>query len=155
MNDKHLDFTDIIGAVLYGNFHMPLPPTFQKNNSNAAGSKHTGEVKDNEGSGKRQRADKSDKPDKREKLTIIKNSNQHEAFKMRDNESWKKTFKSAHVSSRPTWDGEKSKKMCIRWHILGECFEQCDRKKSHVPGPDVPPGKVSEMCSFIAKCRDE
>ncbi len=88
-------------------------------------------------------------------MATVKNDNQHESFKLKDGESWKKTFKSAHTDDRPSWDGEKSKKMCIRFHILGNCFEDCDRKESHVPKDQIPTEKVTEMCKFIAKCRGE
>ena len=29
VNDRHLDFSNIIGSILYGTFSRPLPPTFQ------------------------------------------------------------------------------------------------------------------------------
>lgn len=152
VNDRHLDFSDIIGSVLYGTFTMPLPPTFQKITSDDAGTKRSGDNTEKDNGGKKQ---KSGKNEKNEKKVIVKNTNQHEAFKMREGETWKKTFKGVHVSSRPTWDGEKTSKMCIKWHIHGECFECCDRKESHVPKEEIPAAKVTEMCAFIAKCRGE
>jgi hypothetical protein len=45
--------------------------------------------------------------------------------------------------------------MCIKWHIHGECYENCDRKGSHIPKDHIPPAKVKEMCAFMEKCRSE
>ncbi len=74
---------------------------------------------------------------------------------MKEGETWRKVFKSAHVECRPTWNGDKLSKMCLRWHLLGTCFEACDRKESHVPKDQIPAERVAEMCAFIAKCRNE
>ncbi len=156
VNDRHLDFTDIIQTVLYGTFTMSLPPTFQKVDSEFAGTKRAGDKTDKDADGKKQKSDKSDKPEKKqEKQVIVKNPSQHEDFKMKLGESWKKNFKTSNVNDRPTWDGEKSTKMCLCWHVLGECFEGCDRKESHVPKDMIPTDKVTGMCAFIAKCRGE
>lgn len=151
VNDRILDFSDVIEMVLNGTFTMPLPPSFQKVNSEDATDKRSGDNLVKEGSGKKQKSDKKEKKDS----APVKNNSQHDSFKMKAGETWKKTFKSAHADSRPSWNGEKTKKMCIRWHIHGECFESCDRKESHVPKEDIPADKVVEMCTFIAKCRGE
>jgi hypothetical protein len=129
VNDAHLDFKDILGS--------------------------DGSKKDASG-GKKRKSDKSDgNNEKKEKLVVVKNTNQHELFAMKPGETWKKTFKSAHVNLRPTWDGVNSQKMCIKYHIEGSCFTTCDRIESHVPKDQIPAEKVAEMCKFIAKCRGE
>ncbi len=86
---------------------------------------------------------------------IVKNKHQHESFKMKQNELWKRIFKLAYVESRPSWDSEKTRKMCIKWHIHRECFDNYDRKESHVPKEDISHAKVKEMCAFMTKCRSE
>jgi hypothetical protein len=152
VNDRHLDFGDIIQSVLYGNFTMPLPPTFQKIDPDTSTSKRSGgNIDSKEAKGKKQKSTKG--TENKEKAVLVKNTSQHESFKMKEGEGWKKTFKTAHVHDRPTWDGVNSTKMCIRWHVLGECFDNCDRSESHVPKDAIPAEKVTEMCTFIAKCR--
>ena len=142
INKHHLDFSDIIGSILFGNFSMILPPTFLKIDNSEGGTKHQGNNV-NKAEGKKL---KGNTADKKEKLAVLKNEDQHKAFKMKEGKYWKTVFKSAHVSSRPTWDGEKTTKMCIKWHIQGECFDTCDCKESMA-------AKIGEMCTFIVKCR--
>ena len=131
---------------------MSLPPTFKKINIAEENDKRPTENAGSAG-GKCQKKDKSDKKD--QPLVIVKNPDQHKSFKMREGESWRKNFKSANIDDRPTWTGEKTSKMCLRFHILGECFESCDRKESHVPKNQIPAERVADMCRFIAKCRGE
>ncbi len=153
MNDRIIDFSDVIKLVLNGTFTMPLPPSFQRINSEAAISKHSGNDLTKEDNKKKQ---KSDKKEMQEKLVIVKNKHQHKSFKMKQKESWKRNFKSAYIDSRSSWGGKKTKKMCIKWHIHGECFDNCNRKESHVPKEDIPPAvKVKEMCAFMVKCHSE
>jgi hypothetical protein len=125
---------------------MPLPPSFQRINSKDAINKHSGDDLTKEDSKKKQKSDKK---------VIVKNEHQHEFIKMKQNKSWKRNFKSAYIDSRPCCDGKKTKKMCIKWHIHGECFDNCDRKENHVPKKDIPPAKVKEMCAFMVECRSE
>jgi hypothetical protein len=74
---------------------------------------------------------------------------------MKQKESWKRNFKSAYIDSWPSWDDEKTKKMCIKWHIHGECYDNCDRKESSIAKEDILPAKMKEMCAFMAKCHSE
>ncbi len=99
VNDRIIDFSDVIELVLNGTFTMPLPPSFQRINSKAAINKCSGNDLAKEDSKKKQ---KSDKKEKQEKLVIIKNKHQHEMFKMKQNKSRKRIFKSAYVDSRPS-----------------------------------------------------
>ena len=149
VNDKFLDFNDIIESILFGTFQMILPPTFKKVIADESGTKRESDDTAKAG-GKKQKTGEDKK-----KSVLVKNDSQHEAFKLKEGEIWKKKFKSAFVDNRPTWDGEKTKKMCTRFHILGNCFDNCDRKESHVPKDQIPAAKVAEMCAFIAKCRGE
>jgi hypothetical protein len=116
VNDRIIDFSNVIELVLNGTFSMPLPLSFQRINPEAAINKRSGDDLAKEDNKKKQ---KSDKKEKQEKLVIVKNKHQHKSFKMKQNKSWKWNFKSAYVDSRPSWDGKKTKKMCIKWHIHG------------------------------------
>ncbi len=152
MNDRIIDFSNVIELVLNGTFTMPLPPSFQRINSKAAINKRSGNDLAKEDSKKKQ---KSYKKEKQEKLVVVKSEHQHKSFKMKQNKSWKRNFKSAYIDIRPGWDSKKTKKICIKWHIQRECYDNCDRKESYTPKDDIPPAKVKEMCAFMAKCCSE
>jgi hypothetical protein len=111
VNDRIIDFSNVIELVLNGTFTMPLPPSFQRINSKAAINKRSGNDLAKEDNKKKQ---KSDKKKKQDKLVIIKNKHQHESFKMKQNKSWKRNFKLAYVDSRSSWDGKKTKEVCIK-----------------------------------------
>lgn len=154
VNDRHLDFSDIIGTILYGNFNMLLPPTFQR--ITTADNTPSDDNSKKDATGKKRKAEISgDGNEKKEKSVIMKNTSQHEAFVMKPGETWKKNFKSTHVNHRPSWNGKNTQKMCIKFHIEGSCFSTCDRVESHIPKDQIPAEKVAEMCAFIAKCRGE
>ncbi len=110
MNDRLIDFSDVIELVLNRTFTMPLPPSFQRINSKAAINNCSSDDLAKEENKKNQ---KSDKKEKQEKLVIVKKIHQHESFKMKQNKSWKRNFKSAYVDSRPSWDGKKTKKCAL------------------------------------------
>ena len=150
VNDKLLDFSNDVNDILNGQFRMRLPPSFQK--GPAAAEKRASDQPAAAEATKRKKGDKGAANDGK---VTVKNSNQHEAFKLRQGENWSKTFKNAHVSDRPGWNGTTTQKMCVRWHILGDCYEDCSRKESHVPQCAIPAEKVDEMKSFMAKCRGE
>ncbi len=137
MNDRIIDFSNVIELVLNGKFTMPLPHSFQRINSKAAINKCYGNDLAKEDSKKKQ---KSDKKEKQEKLVVLKNKHQHESFKMKQNKSRKRNLKLTYVDNRQSWDGEH--------------FNNCNRKESHVPKEDIPPAKVREMCAFMAKCSE-
>jgi hypothetical protein len=45
--------------------------------------------------------------------------------------------------------------MCARFHIKGDCFDNCTRKESHVTNDKIPDDKRAAMTEFLAKCRAE
>ncbi len=110
VNDRIIDSSNVIKLVLNRTFTMPLLPSFQRINSQAAINKRSGNDLTKEDNKKKQ---KSDKKEKQEKLVIVKNKHQHKFFRMKQNKSWKRNFKSGYVDSRPSWDGKKIKKMRI------------------------------------------
>jgi hypothetical protein len=146
VNDRTIDFFDVIELVLNRTFTMAFPPSFQRINSKATIIKHFGNNLAKEDSKKKQ---KSDKNEKQEKLVVVKNNHQHKSIRVRHGR------RLSSRDSRPSWDGVKTKKMCIIWHIHRECYDNCYRKESHIPKDDIPPAKVKAMCAFIAKCRGE
>jgi hypothetical protein len=45
--------------------------------------------------------------------------------------------------------------MCARWHLKGDCYNNCLRVISHVTNDKIPDNKRAEMVGFLTKCRDE
>jgi hypothetical protein len=44
--------------------------------------------------------------------------------------------------------------MCARWHIKGDCFDNCAQAISHVPKQKIPADKKAEFLTFMSKCRE-
>jgi hypothetical protein len=72
---------------------------------------------------------------------------------MKDSEDWKKDFVGKHAKLKPSWDAGKTK-MCVRWHVKGDCFRDCEHATSHVAADQIPSDKLAAMKKFLAKCRD-
>jgi hypothetical protein len=45
--------------------------------------------------------------------------------------------------------------MCARFHIKGNCVDNCTRKESHVMNDKIPDNKRAAMKVFLAKCHAE
>jgi hypothetical protein len=52
---------------------------------------------------------------------------------------------------RPSWKGKV--KMCARWHIKGDCYDNCTRVTSHVTKDKIPADKKAGFLTFMKKCR--
>ena len=58
---------------------------------------------------------------------LVSNSAQDEEFKVRARETWKDTFSKQFALDRPFWGKASKVKICARWHINGDCFDNCTR----------------------------
>jgi len=83
----------------------------------------------------------------------VKNTSQVKEFKLLQGETWKDNFASILPHDRPNW-GPKEK-ICARFHIKGDCFDNCSRKSSHVTNENFPSDKQAAFSAFMAKRRDE
>ena len=85
------------------------------------------------------------------------NNDQVEDFKMKPNESWKKDFVGKLGGDKPFWDSSKCSredvKMCPRFHIRGDCFEDCYSRESHKPQNLIPNNRKEAMKTYIKKVR--
>lgn len=154
VNDAVLDFLDIIENILNKTFVINLPTTFRKvmakpETATAPSANPVGPNAKPE----QQQGEKNKKRKKDEDNPKVKNSQQDDDFKPKADESWDATFKSKHPKDRPDWTDKI--KMCARWHIKGDCFENCLRAISHVPKDQIPAEKKAAMLSFMAKCRSD
>ena len=78
------------------------------------------------------------------------NNKQVVEFKLKPEEEWR-TFRSTCMSDRPSWG--QNGKMCMRWHICGDCFKDCKNSASHVGKDKIPGEKKEGMKKYIKKVR--
>jgi hypothetical protein len=155
VNNNVLNFDDLLKRVLKGLFYMNLPASFKKievepkieaasNTKPAAGARNDGEGK-GAGRGKKRK-------NKNGNGNPVMNSTQDKDFATKAGESWQETFSKHFPHDRPSWDGKV--KMCARWHIKGDCFDNCARAISHVSKQKIPPDKKADFLTFMSKCRE-
>jgi hypothetical protein len=134
---------------------MMLPTAFKKVSSSAAalsleckqptGGKNNGGGKDGKGRKKRKSEDRNG--------NILKNTTQPGEFKLTARESWKDNFASALPHNWPAWTDKFQ--MCARWHLKGNCFDNCSRAISHVMNDKFPDNKRAAFLTFLTKCPKE
>ena len=58
---------------------------------------------------------------------------------------------------KPFWNSSKCQKgdckMCTRFHIRGDCFDDCKNKESHVPKGNIPADRKAAMKDYMKKVR--
>ena len=157
VNDNVLDFENLLEQVLNGSFHIILPASFRKIEV-APKSEITSAIKRTPGGNISKDPDPN--PSKKGKRRsedgncyLVSNSAQDEEFKVRAGESWKDTFSKQFPLDRPFWDEASKVKICARWHIKGDCFDNCARKASHVTKDKMPSEKRALFLAFMKKCR--
>jgi hypothetical protein len=68
-----------------------------------------------------------------------------EDLELKDGEKWK-LFKGRDArKDLPKWG---QCKMCPKWHVKGQCFNDCPDAASHVPKKDVSVEKHGEMLAW-------
>jgi hypothetical protein len=155
VNDNVLNFDDLLEQVLNGSFYMNLPASFKKikvepkieaasNAKPTAGARNDGEGKGASRGKKRKNENGNGNP--------VTNSTQDKDFATKAGESWQETFSKHFPHDRPSWDGKV--KMCARWHIKGDCFDNCARVISHVSKQKIPADKKADFLTFMSKCRE-
>ena len=153
VNDKVIDFEDLLEQVLNGSFTMNLPPSFKivqagtdaPNDAKQAVARGAKEEGKGEGRGKKRKGDNGNG-------NLVKNPAPDEDLAVKAGESWAETFSKQLPKERPSWDGKIN--MCARWHIKGDCFDDCSRKESHVGKDKIPADKKASFLTYMAKCRE-
>jgi hypothetical protein len=121
----------MIDRVLNVMFLMILPTMFKKiqgtstmprYNKNSIGNKKKREGKDDKGR-KKQKSNNGNG-------NMVKNTSPQDKFNLVAGELWKENFAMILPPVCPAWT-EKIK-MCTRWHIKGNCYNNCSRAISHV-----------------------
>jgi hypothetical protein len=140
VNNNVLKFKDLLKQVLNGVFQMNLPASFKKvaNSSKTAATKETKHATSGnkgEGNGGNKKKHKS----KNSNGNLVKNLAQDKDFALATGKSWKDTFGKQLPQDRPSWEGKV--KMCARWHIKGDCYDNCARVTSHITKDKIPADK--------------
>jgi hypothetical protein len=132
---------------------MNLPPSFKivqagtdaPNDAKQAVARGAKEEGKGEGRGKKRKGDNGNG-------NLVKNPAPDEDLAVKAGESWAETFSKQLPKERPSWDGKIN--MCARWHIKGDCFDDCSRKESHVGKDKIPADKKASFLTYMAKCRE-
>ena len=85
---------------------------------------------------------------------LVRNTAQDGDFVCKTGENWKDTYSKHFPHDRPFFDEANKVKMCARWFIKGDCYDNCSRKASHVSKDDLPADRKASFLGFMKKCRD-
>ena len=153
VNDAVLKFKDLLEQVLDGSFNMNLPPSFKViqvktksksiDDAKPAAAAAAGDGKG--GRGKKRKGENGNG-------NLVKNPAQDKDFAVKPGKSWQETFSKQLAKERPSWDGKVN--MCARWHIKGNCFDDCSCKESHVGKDKIPADKKASFLTYMSKCRE-
>jgi hypothetical protein len=129
---------------------MSLPATFKKIfNANPADNAKQASARDNK---ERNDGNKKKRKSKNGNGNLIRNMSQDNDFEVAAGETWITTFSKQFPQDRPTW--EDKIKMCVRWHIKGDCYDNCSGAISHVLKDNIPAEKKANFLTFIKECRE-
>jgi hypothetical protein len=148
VNDSIIDFSSIVSQVIFGTFHMDLPPFFKIIAPEETTSQKGGKCLELE-----QGKDKQGKKKGKKRVNfhnIIKNEYPHAELCMLANETWAISFTNKKVNKHPKW-GKKSR-CCPRWFLNRYCFSNCKNKVSHVKANEIPAATLAKMKSWINSC---
>ena len=76
---------------------------------------------------------------------------------MKPGEVWKKNFVGTLAGNRPFWNKKrcdnKDARMCVRSHILDDCFGDSPNTESHLPKDEIPSDRKVAYRSYLNKVR--
>jgi hypothetical protein len=153
VDDNIINFYPLISEVLFGSFHINLPPTFKIKDPAADNTTATASAtgkKDNSRTfgNKEGRNNKKKKSDDR---SVIKNDSPHPKICMLTNEMWAINFASKHLDKCPKWND--TCHCCCRWFLQKYCFSDCKNKESHVKANEVSAENLANMKAWVKLCR--
>jgi hypothetical protein len=156
VNNRILQFKDLINTVLNGTFHMNLPPSFAKVSGQATTLSAPTENK--QADGKNKGGSKDGKGQKNKKvMTEMETSSRTQRSPLSSNllleNRGKDNFTTILPHDRPAWTNKIW--MCARWHLKGDCYDNCARAVSHMMNKNIPDKKRAEILTFLSKCREE
>jgi hypothetical protein len=125
INNSIIDFAHLVSQVLFGSFHITLPPNFKmKNSIDDSASNNDTKKNDGHNDGKEGKGRKKKKGDKN--CEMVQNKAPHPDLCMLTNKTWAINFANKNVSSHPKFN-EKSM-MCPRWLVQKYCFNNASTR---------------------------
>ena len=149
VDDSYLDFGPFIRSVELQTVNISLPAQFKALKSTSqdeTADQLSGGGGNGGGGGNRNGKRKRDGEDKR-----VKNDNQFEAFKLKENEDYKIFTGRDNVKSRPKFNNKS--RMCNKWNIKGRCFSNCAHKDSHVSHNEYSQEQKDDFLKWMTECR--
>ena len=147
VDDSIINFQPLINQVIFGSFHMILPPTFSMKSPKVSGPIDGGKCRDADENKRNKKKGKGND----EAHFLMKNKFPHGEICMLTNETWAGNFAGKQVDQRPQWN-EKCK-CCPCWFLQKYCFSDCPNNESHVPAKKVPPSILQQMLAWVKACR--
>jgi hypothetical protein len=130
VDNSIINFSHLVSQVLFGTFHITLPPTFKMKTPSKESATPTGTKKansNNPGGGNKGKCKKKKAYEVRD---MIKNKAPHPELCMLAGETWAINFANKNVDKRPKWNEKNN--MCPRWFLQKYCFNNCKHKESHI-----------------------
>jgi hypothetical protein len=108
VNDLIIDFSSTVSQVIFGTFHMDLPPTFkmiapEESSAPGKGGKHPKLEGDNKQNKKKGKKDNTSHK-------LIKKEHPHTKQCMLMNKTWATNFANMHIDKPPQWN--KKRRCC-------------------------------------------
>jgi hypothetical protein len=149
INEQFINFDKLHMSILLHHFNITLPPNFHKKTPAEPAPGKENDPKKRSG-GKRKGDGKDDKGGHKQENKLV-NNNQVPEFKMKEGETWEKTFQGKCINKRVKLDGVI---MCPRFHTKGYCWKEgCKFSKTHIPANEVPSKTKTQYMQFMACCR--
>jgi hypothetical protein len=146
--DIRWEMSDLQSAhtkVLWGQFFQNLPPALMPPPPRAP-HVSSGEVKRQNQSHDATRNVRHRPP----RGTDITNAVQEKTLMLQPNEPFHDVvLRTQQIKLVPNWPGS-NQSVCLNWHILGRCHDNCDRKESH--GALTAP-VATKLATFLSACR--
>ena len=149
VNEKFIDFDELHMSILLHRFNIILPANFHKKTPTEPAPGKENDPKKKNG-GKRKGDGKDDEGGRKRDNKLV-NNDQVPEFKMKEGETWEKTFQGKCIDKRVKLNDVI---MCPRYHTKGYCWKEgCKFSKTHIPASEVPSDTKAQYMQFMACCR--
>jgi len=150
VDDSIIDFRPHVNEVIFGSFHMILPPTFSMKSPKATKSSGPENIGNHRDADEDKRDKKRGKGNDDAACSLVKNESPHGKICMPANEKWVANFAGKQLDQHPQWNDKYT--CCPRWFLQKYCFSDCPNKESHVPADKIPPPILQQMLAWVKAC---
>jgi hypothetical protein len=132
VNHTIIDFHPLVSQVLFGSFHISLPPTFSMKTPEATTKKKKDGNQKEEGkeSGRKKKKGRSAK---------IESSSKMNSSRPRS------ACSSTKYGQLTLPTNTQTSNMCARWFLQKYCFNNCNQKESHMKADAIPSENLTPM----------